>query len=78
MGKTTHHTAIEIFQFEYNTVKVPEEWEKTIICLIFKNKEDKLRCENCRQIFQMNHAAKLYESILEKRLRRRVEAQFSP
>jgi hypothetical protein len=50
----------------------PGEWNKSIICPIYK-KGDKTDCKNYRGIALMPHAAKVYERILEKRLREIVK-----
>ena len=53
----------------------PEEWGKQTICPFFK-KGDPTKCENYRGISLINHAAKLYERILEKRARAIIEPQL--
>ena len=54
-----------------------EEWNQSTICSIFKNKGDPLECKNYRGISLMSHAGKLYERILERRLRSKVEEKLS-
>ena len=61
----------------WNTGTVPEEWNQSIICPIFKNKGDPLDCANHRGISLMSHAGKLYERVLEMRLRAEVEELLS-
>ena len=56
----------------WNEGKTPEDWNKSIICPIFK-KGSRKECGNYRGIALMPHIAKLYERILEKRLREKVE-----
>ena len=53
----------------------PEDWGKQIICPFFK-KGDPTKCEDYRGISLINHAAKLYERILEKRTRAIIEPQL--
>ena len=53
----------------------PEDWGKQTICPFFK-KGDPTKCENYRGISLINHAAKLYERILEKRARAIIEPQL--
>lgn len=51
---------------------MPEEWGRAIICPIYK-KKDKAECANYRGISLLSHASKVYERILERRLRNIVE-----
>ena len=57
-----------IFNTSYKTGKIPHEWGRLVICPIYKNKGDFLKCENYRGISLLNHAFKIYESVLERRL----------
>ena len=52
---------------------VPEDWGKAIIIPIFKGKGDSGHCDNYRGISLINHIAKLYERIIEKRARTIIE-----
>ena len=52
--------------------RAPTEWNKSVLCPIFK-KGDKTDCRNYRGIALMLHIAKVYERILERRLREIVE-----
>jgi hypothetical protein len=47
--------------------KIPEDWERSIICPIFK-KGDKLACSNYRGISLLSTAYKSLRRILKKRL----------
>jgi len=67
-----------LFQRVYENGQVPEEWGKSIICPIYKNKGDRMKCENYRGISLMNHVTKIYESILEKRLRVFADEHLGP
>jgi hypothetical protein len=54
---------------------VPCEWSRATICPIYK-KGDKTECGNYRGIALMSHPAKVYERILERRLREVVEEKL--
>ena len=64
---------IKLFYTAYSTGRIPEEWGKAERCPIFKQRGDYLKYENYRGISLMSHVAKLYESVLEARLRRATE-----
>ena len=68
---------LELMNLAWSTGIVPEEWNKSIICPIFKNKGDPLDCKNYRGISLMSHVGKIYERILEMRLRAHIEQQLS-
>ena len=50
--------------------RIPEEWRDSVLIPIFKNKGDVQSCSNYRGIKLISHTMKLWESIVEKRLRR--------
>ena len=68
----------KLFNTAYSTGRIPEEWGKAEIYPIYKQKGDYLKCENYRGISLMCHVAKLYESVLEARLRRATEDKLGP
>ena len=49
---------------------MPEEWRRSILVPIFKNKGDVQSCTNYRGIKLMSHTMKLWERVIEHRLRR--------
>ena len=53
--------------------KMPGEWRRSMLVPIFKNKEDVQNCNNYRGIKLMNHSMKLWERVVDTRLRREVE-----
>ena len=67
-----------IFNTSYKTGKIPQECGRSVICPIYKNKGDILKCENYKGISLLNHAFKIYESVLEKRHRNIVEEKLGP
>ena len=52
---------------------MPEEWRRSVLIPIYKNKEDAQCCGNYRGIKLMSHTIKVWERIIEARLRDRVE-----
>ena len=51
---------------------IPEAWRKSSLIPIYKDKGDIMSCGNYRRIKLMSHSMKLYERIIEGRLRRLV------
>ena len=62
----------EIIKTVWSTGEIPDDWRKAIICPVYK-KGDKQECGNYRGISLLSHASKVYERILERRLRTCVE-----
>ena len=59
----------EILKRVWEEEKMPEEWEKSEIVPIYKQKGDPLDCGNFRGIKLLEHGMKIMEKILERRLR---------
>ena len=53
--------------------RMPEEWRRSVLTPIYKNKGDAQFCGNYRGIKLMSHTMKVWERIIEVRLRNRVE-----
>ncbi|KAK3552479.1 hypothetical protein QTP86_012164 [Hemibagrus guttatus] len=53
--------------------RMPEEWRRSVLVPIFKNKDDVQSCSNYRGIKLMSHTMKLWERVVEARLRKVVE-----
>ena len=53
--------------------KMPDEWRKSTLIPIYKNKGDAQSCTNYRGIKLMSHTMKLWERVVEARLRGEVE-----
>jgi hypothetical protein len=49
----------KLFNLIFRSNKIPEEWRRTILVLIFKNKGDVQSCTNYRGIKLMSHTMKL-------------------
>ena len=52
---------------------MPEEWRRSVLIPIYKNKGDAQCCGNYKGIKLMSHTMKVWERIIEARLRDRVE-----
>ena len=71
-GEELIKSIIVLFNKVWDTGEVPKEWGRAIICPIFKA-GDRQDCKNYRGISLLTHISKLYERILEKRLRKSAE-----
>ena len=73
MGKM----GIEFLTRLYNRLlmgeQMPEEWRRSVLIPIYKNKGDAQCGGNYREIKLMSHTMKVWERIIEARLRDRVE-----
>ena len=49
--------------------RMPDEWRKSIVVPFYKNKGDIQSCNNYRGIKLMSHTLKLWERVMERRLR---------
>jgi hypothetical protein len=59
----------KLFNLIFRSNKIPDEWRRRILVSIFKNKGDVQNCTNYRGIKLMSHIMKLWERIIEHRLR---------
>jgi hypothetical protein len=60
----------KLFNLIFRSNKMPEEWRRNILVLIFKNKGDVQSYTNYHGIKLMSHTMKLWERVIEHRLRR--------
>jgi len=68
-----------LFNKIWLTKKMPNEWRKSILVPLYKNKGDIQSCSNYREIKLMCHTMKFWERIIKHRLRQNViisENQF--
>ncbi|GJZ04251.1 phosphoenolpyruvate/phosphate translocator 2 isoform 2 [Tanacetum coccineum] len=68
-----------LFNKIFSGAKMPEEWRLSDVIPIFKNKGDAQVCSNYRGIKLIGHTMKLWERVIERRLRRETtvsENQF--
>ena len=60
----------KLFNLIFRSNKMPEEWRRSILVPIFRNKGDVQSCTNYSGIKLMSHKMKLWERVIEHRLRR--------
>ena len=60
---------VEAFNNILRSNKVPNDWRKSRMVPIFKGNGDVLECNNYRGIKLMSHTIKLWERMIEARLR---------
>ena len=68
--------AVEFLTRLFNKIlegeRMPEEWRRSVLVPIFKNKGDVQTCSNYRGIKLISHTMKLWERVVEARLREEV------
>jgi hypothetical protein len=69
LGDVTIVWLTKLFNIIFRSNKIPNEWRRSILVPIFKNKENVQSCTNYRGIKLMSHTMKLQERIIEHRLR---------
>ncbi|KAK3535754.1 hypothetical protein QTP70_021053 [Hemibagrus guttatus] len=73
LGKAAVEFLASLFNRILESEKMPEEWRRSVLVLIFKNKGDVQSCSNYRGIKLMSHTMKVWERVVEARLRKVVE-----
>ncbi|KAM1919388.1 hypothetical protein ACFX15_023329 [Malus domestica] len=69
LGETGIVWLTDLFNRILKTKKMPNEWRKSTLVPIYKNKGDVQNCMNYRGIKLMSHTKKLWERVIEHRLR---------
>lgn len=64
-----------IFNTAWMTGEVPDDWGRAVICPVYK-KGDRQECGNYRGISLLPHISKIYERVVENRLREVVEEKI--
>ncbi|KAK3559121.1 hypothetical protein QTP86_005039 [Hemibagrus guttatus] len=73
LGEAGVEFLISLFNRVLESERMPEEWRRSVLVPIFKNKGDMQSCSNYRGIKLMSHTMKLWERVVEARLRKVVE-----
>ncbi|KAH1215226.1 NAD kinase 2, chloroplastic [Glycine max] len=63
----------ELFNEIMRSKRMPEEWRRSTLVPIYKNKGDIQNCANYRGIKLMSHTMKLWERVIERRLRKETQ-----
>ena len=69
LGDTGEAFLLRLFNIILTTGQMPEEWRRSLITPFYKNKGDVLECLNYRGIKLLCHTFKVWERILDTRLR---------
>lgn len=72
LGEVAVQFLTGLFNRILDSEKMPEEWRRSVLVPIFKNKGDVQSCGNYRGIKLMSHTMKLWERVVEARLRAEV------
>ncbi|KAL1446149.1 hypothetical protein WDU94_012366 [Cyamophila willieti] len=75
-GIAGKHWLYRVFRTIWMNKKVPDDWRIGIVVPLFK-KGDKKKCANYRGITLTSQVSKLYERILEKKIRSKIEQQLN-
>ncbi|KAK3528583.1 hypothetical protein QTP70_003755 [Hemibagrus guttatus] len=73
LGEAAVQFLTSLFNRVLESERMPEEWRRSVLVPIFKNKGDVQSCSNYRGIKLMSHTMKLWERVVEARLRKVVE-----
>ncbi|KAK3545942.1 hypothetical protein QTP70_016954, partial [Hemibagrus guttatus] len=73
LGEAAVEFLTSLFNRVLESEKMPKEWRRSVLVPIFKNKGDVQSCSNYRGIKLMSHTMKLWERVVEARLRKVVE-----
>jgi hypothetical protein len=60
----------KLFNTIFRSNRMPDEWRRSILVSIFKNKGDIQSCTNYRRIKLMSHTMNLWERVIEHRLKK--------
>ena len=69
LGESALKFLTKLYNRTMESERMPEEWRDSVLIPIFKNKGDVQSCSNYRGIKLISHTMKLWERIVEKRLR---------
>ncbi|KAK3533407.1 hypothetical protein QTP70_019486, partial [Hemibagrus guttatus] len=73
LGEAAVEFLASLFNRDLESERMPEEWRRSVLVPIFKNKGDVQSCSNYRGIKLMSHTMKVWERVVEARLRKVVE-----
>ena len=79
LGNKAGNFLVNFFSRLLRGEKMPDEWRRSVLVLLYKGKKDIKECGNYRGIKLMSHTMKLWERVIEARIRKKVtivEQQF--
>ena len=73
----------ELCQRVLDRKEMPDEWKTSVIVIIFKGKGDVMSCGSYRGVKVLEHAMKIVETVLERRIRtqdnlNKMQLEFMP
>ena len=69
LGESALEFLTKLYNRTMESERMPEEWRDSILIPIFKNKGDAQSCSNYRGITLISNTMKLWERVVERRLR---------
>ena len=72
MGKNGEVRLCEIYNAMLKSGEIPEDFKRSVLCPIYKGKGDVLFGGSYRGIKLLEHAMKIYERIIESRIRKEI------
>ena len=69
LGEEGVDMLLDLLQKIFEQEKMPEEWRDSVIVPIFKEKGNIQDCGNYRGIKMISHTMKIWERIIDRRLR---------
>uniref|UniRef100_A0A3B4CLA2 ribonuclease H n=1 Tax=Pygocentrus nattereri TaxID=42514 RepID=A0A3B4CLA2_PYGNA len=73
LGEKAVDFLTRLFNKILESERMPDEWRSSVLVPIFRNKGDVQSCSNYRGIKLMSHTMKVWERVVEARLRREVQ-----
>ncbi|KAK3522566.1 hypothetical protein QTP86_024988, partial [Hemibagrus guttatus] len=70
LGEAAVEFLANLFNRVLESERMPEEWRRSVLVPIFKNKGDVQSCSNYKGIKLMSHTMKVWERVVEARLRK--------
>ena len=70
LGESALKFLTKLYNRTMESERMPEEWRDSVLIQLFKNNGDVQSCSNYRGIILIGHTMKLWERIIERRLRR--------
>ena len=69
LGEEGVDMLLDLLQKIFEQEKMPEEWRDSVIVPLFRQKGDIQDCENYRGIKMISHTMKIWERVIDRRLR---------